>query len=157
MLRFRPWLSVRHLADSPWARLMLVALVLVQVVAPSWHVCELGGRMASCSKPMAGMQGMAHGFPVEPGEGRQPIICVCRDEKPKTPPANEVRLDARADTDCHVQCLALLLQSMPGQEACAPDLFGFGLAYEPSRTAREHHFVPATQHRFGGRAPPVAA
>ncbi len=100
------------------------------------------------------MAGMAHGFPVATGQGREPVICICRDEKPANPPAKQVQVAGR-DADCHVQCLALLLQSMPGQWAVSHQLFVFAATHRRVTETRETLVALQTLRHYRGRAPPV--
>ena len=98
-------------APGPLFRLAVVLLALVQLVAPSWHVCELGGY--SCHTGH-GRHAKAEVWKPKCGGGP---VCPC-----VKPPGAIVSLTGQVldgrDTPQHGTCLALLLMSMPG--AIAP-------------------------------------
>lgn len=144
---------LRRLPFSPRAlRFFVVALALVQFVAPTWHICALGGHI--CGTRTAAHHGAS---PVTEFNGEnapmRPLICVCAAPLPPLD-SKTARLDGVSHTG-HSTCLALLLQTMPGQTAVAPAVF------EPRALSAVHgaaltHIAPslAPSRGFRGRAPP---
>lgn len=93
-----------------WMRLALVALVMVQVVAPSWHVCVLGGNVAHSADRTAQANSSS-------------LYCIPRvTDAPATNISDALAAAASAlsgslsapHEDCATPCLARLLMGMPG-------------------------------------------
>ena len=107
MLSPRCWLE----QNPRQLRLFVALLTLFSFVAPTWHICSLGGHASSMSAPHA-MGNMAHGETFERSASGA-VICFCppheRDEK--FPVETAFQLNARMTHDA--SCLALLLGSMP--------------------------------------------
>lgn len=87
-------------------RALVLVLGLLLFVAPSWHVCALGGHALHCSE--------------HSGDGAlRPVICYCRadlgSESARYAKAWPVKL-AESPQNAPF-CLARLLQTMPGQTA----------------------------------------
>ena len=101
--------SILAAQRTPLLRLAIVLLALVQLVAPSWHVCELGGT--TCHPKHA----KAEIWKPKCGGGK---TCPC-----VKPPGAIVSLTGQVldghDPPHHSTCLALLLMSMPGAIASA--------------------------------------
>jgi len=129
-------------------RFFVIALALLQLVAPTWHVCALGGHLAAHSK-------MAHhgALRVAAGAPNRPLICFCAPHQkpldPQTP-----RLDGVLSAN-HATCLALLLQTMPGQTGAPPPIFE-SRALVPADFKIEVRSAPCltAPRRSRGRAPP---
>ena len=123
MLLTRASILAVQRAPGPLVRLAVVLLALVQLVAPSWHVCELGGYACHPKHAKAEVW--------KPKCGGGPV-CSCV----KPPGAIESLtgqvLDGR-DSPGHNTCLALLLMSMPGAIAPAFTL-ALSTARRPART-----------------------
>lgn len=161
MRLLRPWMSVRELAKCPWARMLLLALALMQCIAPTWHVCSLGGH-ASCHQNVASGHGAggqtAHGFALAPvsaeaQEGRQPVICICLPEAEGD--KSQPDLTAAPAVQGEPQCLALMLQSMPGHGAAQPELITFAARQLPLVANRPSPVALAEVRSHSGRGPPA--
>ncbi len=155
------------------ARFFVLALALLQFVAPTWHVCEMGGHVAARhnsggvtgthhenaakSATLIALQAAPHNQ--DETATRKPLICFCvREEhapKETAPNPNAPHLE-NAPHSGHATCLALLLQSMPGAVTASPALIRQSVVRCESFVAR-HESAPqiAILRRFRGRAPPV--
>jgi hypothetical protein len=110
MLSPHVWLE-RH----PYLLRSFVALlVMVSFVAPTWHVCSMGGHVMEMTSEHSGMSGMAHASTakfLQSASGA--LICYCapthRDEK--FPVKSKFVLNGRMTHDS--SCLAMLLSGMP--------------------------------------------
>ena len=146
---------------SPRAlRFWVLALALLQVVAPVWHVCALGGHVFGHEK--AAHHGAANetAKPAASDENAAPqaLICYCppKSAAPQLA-ANEMRVAATPDAMDHATCLALLLQTLPAQMAAPPAIFVFQTSAEIELVSRPLSAVSiAAMRRFRGRAPPVS-
>ena len=125
-------------ARFPFRWKVLAALLcLVQVVAPTWHVCDMG-LSAHCQ---------SHQVELEPN---QPLVCFCPES------LSPFNLSAHQPDAGDETCLAMLLQTMSGQFALAPVALDFQARLVVLEKARE--IIPARRFvaQFRGRAPPVA-
>lgn len=142
-------MPLRRLHFSPRAtRFFVLALVLLQFVAPTWHICALGGHVSAHNATAH------HGAaPVVKGAPNAPLICFCAPHvkplDPRTP-----RLDGLVSLD-HRTCLALLLQTLPAQVAAPVALFDerdlISARFDSPAFQQTHRAAP---RRFRGRAPP---
>jgi hypothetical protein len=139
-----PFLAAPSL-PSPLLKLAVALLVLVQLVAPSWHICELGGYSCHGS-------GHAKAQIWTPKCGGGPV-CPC-----EKPPGAILSLTGQIldghDSGGHGFCLALLLMSMPGALAVAFALIT--LASRRSAAALPATLLPAlaTLRQPPARGPP---
>lgn len=131
----------RNAARFPLRWKFLVALLcLIQVVAPTWHVCDMG-LSAHCQSHQTAE--------LKPD---QPLVCFCpAPEKPLTP----FNLAEHFQSSQDVTCLAMLLQTMPGQFALAPVALDFHAPIVALDAAREDILPRRFVAQFRGRAPPV--
>lgn len=152
-------LSARRYALPPLSlRLLVVLLALVQFVAPTWHICSMGGHVMSMSETsgMGSHEGMAPAAEANEDGPPRALICYCapksHDENPNGP-----KLFPASSHDEHATCLALLLQNMPGAVATVPALVLPSTLIE-ARFQVRHETSPtlAILSRFRGRAPPLA-
>lgn len=109
--------------QPPLMRVAVVLLALLQFIAPTWHVCELGGK--SCH---SGHEAKTKVWKPKCGGGR---LCRCIPPKGAVVALTGQLLTAPGDESCHGTCLALLLTSMPGSIA-APIPFA---SFSAQRTA----------------------
>jgi hypothetical protein len=138
-------------------RLLVVLLAFVQFIAPTWHVCEMGGHVMSM-RPGAAMAAH-HGEATQTKEDgpQQPLICYCAPKPKHQENPNWPKLTPVVSHDEHVTCLALLLQTMPGAVAAPATLVRLGAPVQffwqaKSQTSPSFAFLP----RFRGRAPPLS-
>lgn len=132
MKRPLPWLMTSR-EFSIRGRLLVALLVLVQFIAPTWHVCEMGG--ISCCPPKTG-DSLQH----------------C--ERPGTEAADASVVSAIPEP--HVEnCLAKMLLGMPLQEAPSATALEFATLEVPSATATPQ--TPSIGHlpQPPSRGPPV--
>ena len=117
MPRFSILLSVRR-DFSFRARLLVALLALVQVIAPTWHVCEMSG--VSCCPPEKSAAKLQCHLP--PAAGSTPDVARC--EQHLAPSAASVsRSFVRAVPAAHIEnCLAKLLLGMPWQTVAADEI-----------------------------------
>lgn len=105
--------SSAPLALHPLTRAAIVLLALIQVIAPTWHVCALGG-------------GTRHHAPEEKVEVWKPKCgggkkCPCVPPKGKLVSPTGASLSKPADECPDTNCLARLLMGMPGSLAAPFD------------------------------------
>lgn len=144
--------------NSPPSRALrwaVVLLALLQIVAPLWHVCALGGHA------MASDAAAHHGtvaIPVQSDGPRRPLICWCPPSHDADPNSGGPKFSPVVSHEDHGTCLALLLQTMPGALAAAPTIALSSTKVE-SRFPIRHERAPtlAILRRFRGRAPPAFA
>ncbi|HEX9997647.1 MAG TPA: hypothetical protein VGB45_10915 [Abditibacterium sp.] len=144
-----------RVAMQKWPRAFqfwIVSLVALQLVAPVWHVCALGGFGAPESGPSHHGQKSVweQNKPLDPTVA---LICVC------APPAAALdpeipRLGGHVAHD-HATCLALLLQTMPSQIGAPPLVCEARPFFVASwRSSEKSAPFCASPRRFRGRAPP---
>ena len=97
------WLASSQL--PPLVRTAVVLLALVQIVAPSWHVCALGG--SSCHDPH-----QEHAQVWKPKCGGGPKCSCVKPEGALYSPTGQW-ISAPVDDAFHGTCLARLLLGMP--------------------------------------------
>lgn len=149
-------LSFRHILQR-WprqARFFVLALALLQFVAPTWHVCEMGGHVMA-GGDMSSHAGMAVAATAAPTGPQRPLICYCA-AKPSHHTDSDAPHFSPTLNSQHATCLALLLQSMPGHFTAGPALFTFSVAFVKLSAARPE-LSPSTAFlsHFRGRAPPL--
>lgn len=89
-----------------WKRAIVIWLALLQVVAPTWHVCGLGG-----STHRHADEGQAKVWTPKCGGGP---ICPCVPPAGATVSSTGQDLSASDKEHSHGTCLARLLMGMPG-------------------------------------------
>lgn len=150
-----------HRALQLWprpTRFFVLALALLQFVAPTWHVCEMGGHVMAhgATKSHHGALKLAQ-VQTQSGatETQQPLICFCQAHEKPAPDPNAPQLESGSHPS-HATCLALLLQTMPATALAPPAIFEIRTATLSSFIAR-HETAPQTAilRRFRGRAPPM--
>ncbi|MDF2440556.1 MAG: hypothetical protein JWN98_1540 [Abditibacteriota bacterium] len=106
-----PFALPRFTSLSPVARVAIVLLALLQIVAPTWHICEMGGY--------AGTRHTVSDSPVwkVPACGGGPK-CVCKREA--FPPGTTFLSNHEVCGATH--CLARVLMGMPAHAAPAISL-----------------------------------
>lgn len=133
-------------------RFFVLALALLQFVAPTWHVCQLGGHVMARGAARAMHHGATPSVETQ-AKANQPLICFCAPRPkpidPKTPLLNGI---SHAN---HATCLALLLQTLPGATVTPPAIFRDVATFRADFIARRE-IAPqiALLRRFRGRAPP---
>lgn len=132
MMRAFPFLLTSR-EFSIRARLLVVVLVLVQFIAPTWHVCEMSG--VSCCPRQT--------------ESARPHC-----ERPSTPAAIEAFIGATAEP--HVEnCLAKLLLGMPLQAAAPAETLEVSTRQTPSTPDAPPSLFPSDLPQPPSRGPPV--
>jgi hypothetical protein len=93
-------------------RVFVLLLALLQLVAPSWHICALGGHALHCTWMEQASS---------PDGVLRPIICFCRADfesaSAKYAKAWPNKLTVAPGGQDSSFCLARLLQTMPAQAA----------------------------------------
>ncbi|PQV65486.1 hypothetical protein B1R32_101228 [Abditibacterium utsteinense] len=145
-------------------RFFVLALALLQFVAPTWHICELGGHVMA-GQSMARGAAMHHGDALSiaaqnsattANDATTPLICFCAAHEKLASNPNAPHLDGIASQN-HTTCLALLLQTMPGALAAPPAIFRVKTLVCASFIARQNGAPQiAILRRFRGRAPPMS-
>ena len=108
---FRAWFHWRQFPPARGTRIAVVLLALLQFVAPSWHICDLG--LSDCCCPAAAMVS-----PGQPGADANLPPC-CR---------HKAHLGAKTGSSCPDHpytgfCLARFLESYFGSTAArGPEL-----------------------------------
>lgn len=122
--RHRPRKATKGSQAAPlWMRFALLALVMVQVVAPTWHVCALGGNAGAHS-------GHAHS---QQGETKPAAGMLCIPAGEDAPSTNITQALEKAATfvsasitepcdNCATTCLARMLMGMSGGIAVSQNL-----------------------------------
>jgi hypothetical protein len=112
----RPFRSSAVPRTALWSRFLVVLLALLQVVAPTWHVCDMGGHCASMSRHAGGHhEDYAEGSSNTP---LRPFICACAGNPNQHPvPANWPKWNEHLTGHDDPFCLARLLQTMPATQA----------------------------------------
>ena len=132
MTRTFPLLTTRR-EFSIRARLLVLVLVLVQFIAPTWHVCEMSG--ISCCPPKT--------------DG---TLQLCHDRS--TPAASEAVVSATIEP--HVEnCLAKLLFAMPLQEIAPAETLEFSSRQASSTPDAPPPFSIDDLPQPPSRGPPV--
>lgn len=135
------------------ARFFVLMLALLQFVAPTWHVCEMGGHVMSHGDPASHAAMAAQAAPAQDGP-RQALVCYCAPKESHQADPDTPKLSAAPDSH-HPTCLALLLQTMPGDFAAAPALFSISVSFfAPHVTSEEFPAIAVLRH-YRGRAPPL--
>ena len=151
MMRTMPLLTTRR-EFSFRARFLVALLALVQFIAPTWHVCEMGG--ASCCPPKTGdsLQHCASPGASAADDAAKPKCEKCPEAESAEP------LTVSATSAPHGEnCLAKLMLGMPLQNAAPVALLEF--------SSRRIESTPATLQQLSigdlpqppSRGPPVSS
>ena len=138
-------------------RLFVSLLAVLSFVAPTWHVCSLGGHAMSMagagSHEMPSHQAMrARAFLHAPNGA---LICFCAPHKQRADPAptSKFALNGRMSHDA--SCLALLLSAMPALAASPFESpFVSRLSFAAWFPARREFPARELIRTFSGRGPP---
>lgn len=147
MISLRVWLE-----RFPWqARFCLALLAMLSFVAPTWHVCSLGGHvMEHGGAPMAGMNHIAF----EKSKSGA-LICFCAAKPREQKLATPLHLNSHTHSSHDANCLALMLCAMPALLVSPSHLeVVFRASFRAFSMRRE---FPARQfiRTFCGRGPPM--
>lgn len=141
-------------------RFFVLMLALLTWVAPTWHVCELGGHVMSCASDSS--SGSSHHGEYQQAETKRsgergPLICYCdpREGESKSSEHHGPVLTASPSEGAHNTCLALLLQGMPAVVAHSTVLTHEFISQPIEFEAHTQSFSPRHIHFARGRAPPV--
>jgi hypothetical protein len=138
-------------------RFFIFVLMMVAFVAPTWHVCMLGGHAnhqnsSHHEKPPAPVvQASTNGE-------RQALVCYCppREHSDDYPNPTGAILATTPEAHEHPTCLALLLQGMPAVLAFSPQFLvtdtPLQVGYLPASYSLNSRFFAL----YNGRAPPVS-
>ena len=127
-------------------RLFVAFLALICVVAPNWHLCEMGG-VASHS----GAHPDEHQNRFQTDKNGE-LVCFCAPHQEKTP-GNWAKW-AATPTHEHGFCLAQLLQNFAAVPASFPTFQIIEIERSPSFAIRPTQFRAASVRLFSSRAPP---
>ena len=134
-------------------RLFVALLTLLSLVAPTWHVCSLGGHVGDMTH-MAAMANMKHRETFARSASGA-LICFCA----PTHRGDKFPVDVKAKLNGHMthdaSCLALLLSAMPALAVSAvqdlPVAFvQFSLWFPTRRDFPARELI----RTFSGRGPP---
>ena len=149
------FLSPRQwLAQGPRAlQLFAVVLSLLGALAPTWHVCAMGGHVMAAPHGAAHDAGARYVTVLNADGTPGPVVCAAVPPPPPKVHGNAFAPRPAAHGD--VSCLAMLLQTMPLHAATAPTL------HRPSTTRPIYFARPREGAAFEaprqarGRAPPA--
>lgn len=147
-MRSFPLLTTRR-EFSMRARFLVALLALVQFIAPTWHVCEMGG--ASCCPPKTG-EAKQHCAPLSTlgSDGAAKPNCA------KCPQAAATSFQLENTSAPHSEnCLAKLLLGMPLQEAAPVATLEFATRQVPSTPAALQSLSIGDLPQPPSRGPPV--
>ncbi|BCM88656.1 hypothetical protein IAD21_00497 [Abditibacteriota bacterium] len=151
MLSPRAWLE--HYPRQ--LRLFVALLMLLSFVAPTWHVCSLGGHVMDMAHPLGAMAGMKHREPfARSASGALICFCAPRHRSDKFPVPVKAQLNGRMMHDA--SCLALLLSAMPALAVSPFQRLQVSFVSFPAWFPTRRDF-PAREliRTFSGRGPPV--
>ena len=135
-------------------RLFVALLTVLSFVAPTWHVCSLGGHVMEMTHPMSAMTGMKHGQEFQKSASGA-LICFCapKHRSDKFPVLVKATLNGRMAHDA--SCLALMLSAMPAL-AIAPFVSTdtFPMSFRMWFPARRDFPARELIRTFSGRGPP---
>lgn len=149
MISLRVWLE-----RFPYqVRFCIALLAMLSFVAPTWHVCSLGGHVMESDGGAQRMAGMNHIAFEQSKSGA--LICFCaakpREQKPATPLHTSHHTHEKHDANC----LALILCAMPALLVSSfrlPVVSGVSFRlFSPRRESAARQFI----RTFCGRGPPV--
>ena len=142
--RFFHFARPRTSALSPLVRVAIVMLAIVQTVAPSWHVCQMGGYANTHhSKPQTTVWKV-------PSCGGGPK-CICKREA--FPPGTT--FFSNRDECASNHCLARLLMGMPSQSVLPVSLALPHISRVQLAPAHPKYFERATFTLPPARGPPL--
>lgn len=138
-----------------WSRFLVVLLALLQVVAPTWHVCDMGGHCASMARHAGGHhEDYAEGSSNGP---LRPFVCACAGDPTTHPvPANWPKWEEHYSGHDDPFCLARLLQTMPATAVAGMPPLVVRFASLPAEYHETFTVAPQTfPLRSPARGPPV--
>lgn len=138
MLHHSFLLSVRR-EFSVRARLLIALLALIQIIAPTWHICELSGQ-SCCPSPTPGQTDLHCALPNESREGEV---------------LSEPEATLGSPIESHDDnCLAKLLLGMPWQSVSPAELPQLFAALSSSTFVVRQFVALGTSPQPPARAPP---
>lgn len=150
MLSPRVWLE-----RFPLQLRFLVALLTVfSFVAPTWHVCSLGGHVMEMTHSGAAMAGMSHSKSFQRSASGA-LICFCapKHRGDKFPTLVKATLNGRMAHDA--SCLALMLSSMPALAIAPFENFSVSLlSFQVWHPSRREFPLRELIRTFSQRGPP---
>lgn len=150
MPHFSILLSVRR--EFSWrARFLLALLALLQFVAPTWHVCEMGGNV--CCPPKTGAAKQHCDFPA--AGGSTPTVAPCTECPPRAEAASPQTFAGAIPDATAEHCLAKLLLGMPWQSVAAQEMISLRPRQVGSPPTAPRLMSPADLPQPPSRAPPV--
>jgi len=148
MMRAFPLLTTRR-EWSIRARFLVAILALIQFIAPTWHVCEMGG--SSCCPPKTGAAKQHCARPSTPAAD-----AAAKPHCAKCPQAAATSFQLENTPAPHGEnCLAKLLLGMPLQEAAPVATLEFAAQQTPSTPAAPRVVSVEDLPQPPSRAPPV--
>lgn len=149
MISLRAWLE-RFPAQ---VRLFVALLAMLSFVAPTWHICSMGGHVMARNNDATAMAGMNHIAFEKSKSGA--LICFCAAKPHPTKPASPFQARGRMSMAHDANCLALLLAAMPALLVSASHLEV--VSQITFRAFSLHREFPVREfiRTFCGRGPPV--
>ncbi len=133
-------------------RFFVAMLALLSFVAPTWHICELGGHAhATCDA--------AHHEPRLLRSASGAPICFCAphpEGSSQSAPTARFHFAAHSPMAHDAQCLALLLRAMPGVLVSPTHLARLATLVAVPCAARRDFAARRFARAFSNRGPPVA-
>lgn len=148
MQRALPLLSV-HRKFSFRARLLVALLALIQFIAPTWHVCAMGGA-SCCPPPSEGETKLHCPLPARSTSSTPRAASCC----PQEEAAPQQFLNATPEPHGE-NCLAKLLLGMPWQSVAPLELVEFTARRTPSTPAVPRCIALADLPQPPSRGPPA--
>jgi len=150
MLSLRAWVE----RFPSQVRLFVALLAMLSFVAPTWHVCSMGGHVMSMSESSAHeMAGMTHAKFQRTTSGA--LLCFCAAHlappKPTTPSHLDGRMAHNAD------CLALMLAAMSATLASPVSVGRSSLISSSVFLCNREFPIRQFIRTFCGRGPPVVS
>lgn len=135
-------------------RLLVALLTVLSFVAPTWHVCSMGGHVMEMAHPMSATSGMEH-EKVFSKSTSGALICFCAPphRSQKFPVPVKMAFNGRMAHDA--SCLALLLSAMPALSV-PPFEVGYTtpISFRLWLPARRDFPIRELIRTFSGRGPP---
>jgi len=150
MLSLRAWVE----RFPSQVRLFVATLAMLSFVAPTWHVCSMGGHVMSMSDGASHeMAGMTHTKFQRTASGALLCFCVAHNAPPK--PTTAFRLNGRMVHNA--DCLALMLATMSATLASPISIERNSLLQFSAFAQRREFPTREFIRTFCGRGPPVVS
>jgi len=150
MISLRAWVE----RFPSQVRLFVAMLAMLSFVAPTWHVCSMGGHVMSMSEGAShDMAGMTHAKFQRTASGA--LLCFCAAHTAPPKPTTPFRLDGRMVHNA--DCLALMLAAMSATLVSPTSLEQVSTLHFSAFTVRREFPTRQFVRTFCGRGPPVVS